>query len=42
MIAKNIIYWTTTVALAFCILSGGAAETVHCQANVEGIDVRLG
>jgi hypothetical protein len=35
--ARNIAYWITTIVLAFCILSGGAAETVHYQANVEGI-----
>jgi hypothetical protein len=39
--ARNIAYWITTIVLAFCILSGGAAETVHYQANVEGIIVRL-
>ena len=42
MKARNIAYWITTIVLAFCILSGGAAETVHYQANVEGIIVRLG
>ena len=42
MKARNIAYWITTIVLAFCILSGGAAETVHYQANVEGIVVRLG
>jgi uncharacterized membrane protein YphA (DoxX/SURF4 family) len=40
--ARNTIYWTVTVVLAFCILSGGAAEAVHYQANVEGVVVRLG
>lgn len=42
MNAKNIAYWVITIVLAFCILSGGAAEAVHMQANVEGIVVRLG
>jgi hypothetical protein len=40
--ARNIAYWITTIVLAFWILSGGAAETVHYPANVEGIIVRLG
>jgi plasmid stabilization system protein ParE len=40
--ARSIAYWITTIVLAFCIRSGGAAETVHYQANVEGIIVRLG
>jgi len=31
--ARSIAYWITTIVLAFCILSGGAAETVHYQAN---------
>jgi hypothetical protein len=26
--ARNIAYWITTIVLAFCNLSGGAAETV--------------
>jgi hypothetical protein len=37
--ARDIAYRNTTIVLAFWILSGGAAETVHCQANVEGIIV---
>ena len=31
MKARNIAYWVTTIVPAFCILSGGAAETVHYQ-----------
>ena len=42
MNAKKVAYWTITIILAFCILSGGAAEAVHMQANVDGIVVRLG
>ena len=42
MNAKNVAYWIITIVLAFCILSGGAAEAVHYQANVDGIVVRLG
>jgi hypothetical protein len=40
--ARNIAWWITTIVLAFRILRGCAAETVHYQANVEGIIVRLG
>ncbi|MGH6846490.1 MAG: DoxX family protein, partial [Methylocella sp.] len=39
---RNIGYWVATGVLAFCILSGGAAETVHFQGNVEGVVMRLG
>ena len=42
MNAKNIAYWFITIVLAFCILSGGAAEALHYQANVDGIVMRLG
>lgn len=31
--AGNIAYWITTIVLAFCILSCGAAETVHYHAD---------
>jgi hypothetical protein len=40
--ARNIAYWISTIVFAFRIPSGRAAETVHYQANVEGITVRLG
>lgn len=42
MKAQNVAYWIITSVLAFCILSGGAAEALHFQANVDGIVVRLG
>lgn len=42
MKTRNVAYWIITIVLAFCILSGGAAEALHYQANVDGIVVRLG
>ncbi len=34
-------YWVIAAIVAFCIGSGGTAELVDCQSNVEGL-VRLG
>ena len=42
MKTRNVAYWIITIVLAFCILSGGAAEALHFEANVDGIVVRLG
>jgi len=41
MKVRSIIYWISTVLLAFCIGSGGVAELAHVTANADGI-VRLG
>lgn len=38
---RRIIYWTTTILIAFSIASGGAAQLFGARENVEGI-VRLG
>ena len=37
MKTKTIVYWTTTVIVAFLIGSGGAAELAHVRGNVEGL-----
>ena len=37
----KISYWVITAIVAFCVGSGGAAELVDCQSNVEGL-ARLG
>jgi uncharacterized membrane protein YphA (DoxX/SURF4 family) len=37
----RIVYWTTTILIAFSIASGGAAQLLGARENVEGI-VRLG
>jgi uncharacterized membrane protein YphA (DoxX/SURF4 family) len=34
---KTISYWTTTIMLAFALISGGAAQAAHLPQNVEGI-----
>jgi uncharacterized membrane protein YphA (DoxX/SURF4 family) len=39
--ALRIVYWTTTILIAFSIASGGAAQLFGARENVEGI-VRLG
>jgi uncharacterized membrane protein YphA (DoxX/SURF4 family) len=39
--ARKIIYWTTTIMVAFPIVSGGVAQLIGGRENVEGI-VRLG
>lgn len=39
--ARRIIYWTTTILVAFCIISGGAFQLIGARESVEGI-VRLG
>jgi len=39
---QRIGYWAATILLAFFIGSGGAAEALHFQGNVEGIVQRLG
>jgi hypothetical protein len=36
---RSVTYWTTTVLLAFCIGSGGAAEFLHLRPNVEGMRI---
>lgn len=41
MTAKVIGYWTTTVLLAFAVLSGGAAELARRSDNISGL-VQLG
>lgn len=33
---KNIVYWTTTVLVAFPIGSGGVAQLAHVQGTVDG------
>src|SRR5580692_10838198 len=38
---RRILYWTTTILIAFSIASGGAAQLLGARENVEGI-VRLG
>jgi hypothetical protein len=40
-LALRIVYWTTTILVAFSISSGGAAQLFGARENVEGI-VRLG
>jgi uncharacterized membrane protein len=40
-LALRIVYWTTTILVAFSISSGGAAQLLRARENVEGI-VRLG
>jgi uncharacterized membrane protein YphA (DoxX/SURF4 family) len=40
-LAVRIVYWTTTILIAFSIASGGAAQLFGARENVEGI-VRLG
>ena len=39
--ARRIIYWSLTILLAFCILSGGVFQLLGARESVEGI-VRLG
>ena len=40
--AKNIVYWTTTVLVAFFIGSGGVAQLAQFQGNVHGVVPVLG
>jgi uncharacterized membrane protein YphA (DoxX/SURF4 family) len=40
--AKKISYWASTAILAFFIGSGGAAEAIHYQGNVQGVVQQLG
>ena len=42
MIPRTTIYWSSTLLLAFCIISGGIAELLHFKGNVEGTVVALG
>ena len=40
--SRTRLYWSSTLLLALCIVSGGAAELVHFEGNVEGTVVMLG
>ena len=40
--AKSIVYWTTTILIAFFIGSGGIAQLAHVKATVDGFVRILG